>query len=89
MLHFELCYYRLIEYAIAHGCKRFEGGAGGEQKLKRGFLPQRTYSAHWIRHRGLGQAIADYLGREARAVDEAMRLCRDASPFTQTPKAKP
>ena len=87
MLHFELCYYRLIEYAIAHGCKRFEGGAGGEQKLKRGFLPRRTYSAHWIRHPGFGQAIADYLGREAQAVDEAMRKCRDASPFARWERA--
>ena len=83
MLHFELCYYRLIDYAIAHGFERFEGGAGGEQKLKRGLLPQRTYSAHWIRHPGLGRAIADYVQREARAVAEEMRLCEEASPFAR------
>jgi len=84
MLHFELCYYRLIEYAIAHGLVRFEGGAGGEQKLKRGLLPQRTFSAHWFRHPALGHAIAEYVKREARAVDEEMRLCQAASPFART-----
>jgi predicted N-acyltransferase len=89
MLHFELCYYRLIEYAIARGIGRFEGGAGGEQKLKRGFLPQRTHSAHYIRHPGLARAIADYLAHEARAVDEEMRLCLDASPFVHLPGEEP
>jgi hypothetical protein len=64
------------------------GGAGGEQKLKRGFLPQRTFSAHWIRHRGLERAVAEYWAREARAVDEDMRLCLDAAPFARTQPAK-
>jgi len=86
MLHFEICYYRLIEYAIAHGLHGFEGGAGGEQKLKRGLLPQPTYSAHWIRHPGLERAIADYVKREARAVAEEMRLCQEASPFARGPQ---
>jgi predicted N-acyltransferase len=74
MLHFELCHYRLIEHAIARGIERVEGGAGGAQKIKRGFLPVRTYSAHWIRHRGIGRAIAEYLKEEAKAVDEEIRL---------------
>jgi predicted N-acyltransferase len=81
MLHFELCFYRLIEYAIDHGFERFEGGAGGEQKLKRGLLPRRTFSAHWIRHPGLAQAIADYVAQEAEAVRGEMAGQMEASPF--------
>ncbi len=83
MLHFELCFYSLIEYAIANRLDRFEGGAGGEHKLKRGFLPQRTYSAHWIRHRALAHAIADYVAREAEAVHDEMRAFLDHSPFAR------
>jgi predicted N-acyltransferase len=86
MLHFELCYYRLIDHAIAHRLGRFEGGAGGEQKLKRGLLPRRTYSAHWIRHPALSHAIADYVRREARAVEEEIRIGREASPFARGPR---
>ena len=65
MLHFELCYYRLIERAIDRGHARFEAGAQGEHKLLRGFEPSPTYSAHWIRHPGLAAAIEDYCQREA------------------------
>jgi predicted N-acyltransferase len=89
MLHFELCYYRLIDYAIAQGYDRFEGGAGGEQKLKRGLLPQRTHSAHWIRHPGLRRAIADYVEREARDVAEEIRRCEEASPFARPSRQRP
>ncbi|KPV39593.1 hypothetical protein AN478_10675 [Thiohalorhabdus denitrificans] len=63
-LHFEVCFYRGIDYAIAHGLERFEGGAQGEHKLKRGFVPTITSSAHWIRHPGLRQAVGDFLERE-------------------------
>ena len=83
MLHFELCFYRLIEHAIAHRLGTFEGGAGGEQKLARGLLPQRTYSTHWIRHRGLAHAIGDYIAREAKAVEAEMRACLAHSPFAR------
>lgn len=81
MLHFELCFYRLIEYAIDHGLEGFEGGAGGEQKLKRGLLPRRTFSAHWIRHPALAQAIADYVAQEAEAVQAEMAQQMEDSPF--------
>ncbi|HKJ87218.1 MAG TPA: peptidogalycan biosysnthesis protein, partial [Gammaproteobacteria bacterium] len=64
-LHFEVCFYRGIDYAIEHGLGRFEGGAQGEHKLKRGFVPTVTSSAHWIRHPGLREAVADFLAREA------------------------
>ncbi len=89
MLHFELCFYRLIEYAIAHGLDGFEGGAGGEQKLKRGLLPRRTFSAHWIRHRVLAQAIADYVEQEAETVREEMRAHLDSSPFARREECGP
>ncbi len=51
-LHFELCYYRAIDWAIEHGLKRVEAGAQGRHKIQRGYLPQPTYSAHWIAHTG-------------------------------------
>ncbi len=80
-LHFELCYYQLIEFAIASGLVRFEAGAQGEHKLKRGLLPSPTYSIHWIRHPGLAEAIAEFLPRETQAVEEEMRFFAEHSPF--------
>ena len=69
-LHFELCYYQAIDYAIAHGLARVEAGAQGSHKLARGYLPCETYSAHWIADPGFRQAIADYLERERHYVRE-------------------
>jgi uncharacterized protein len=71
-LHFEVCYYQAIDFAIARGLKRVEAGAQGEHKLARGYLPSITYSAHDIADPRLRRAIADYLERE-RAHVEAMR----------------
>jgi hypothetical protein len=84
MLHFELCFYRLIEYAIANGLRTFEGGAGGEHKLKRGFLPRRTHSAHWIRHPGLARAVVDYIDLEAQQVAAEVRAGLASSPFAHS-----
>jgi uncharacterized protein len=81
MLHFELCYYRLIERAIERRCTLFEAGAQGEHKLKRGLGPAFTHSAHWIRHRGLSEAIASFIEREAVAVAEETRTYAEHSPF--------
>ncbi len=81
MLHFELCYYQLIERAIARGCTRFEAGAQGEHKLKRGLAPAFTHSAHWIRHAGLRGAIANYLEQEAPAIEESLREYAEHTPF--------
>jgi uncharacterized protein len=64
-LHFETCYYQAIEFCIARGIKTFEGGAQGEHKLARGFLPTRTYSAHWLAHPGFSDAIEEFLARES------------------------
>jgi predicted N-acyltransferase len=63
-LHFEICYYQAIEWAIAHGLPRVEAGAQGEHKLARGYMPTPTYSAHWIADRGLRNAVARYLVEE-------------------------
>lgn len=67
-LHFELCYYSGIEYAIAHGLSRFEPGAQGEHKLARGFEPVPTWSAFWIADGRMRELVARYLAREADAV---------------------
>jgi uncharacterized protein len=64
MLHFEVCYYQAIDYAIAHGLGCVEAGAQGEHKLARGYLPRTTYSAHFIADPALRRAVADYLNRE-------------------------
>jgi predicted N-acyltransferase len=81
MLHFELCYYQLIERAIARRYTRFEAGAQGEHKLKRGLGPAFTHSAHFIGHRGLREAIASFVEREAVAVEESLREYAEHTPF--------
>lgn len=68
-LHFELCYYQAIEYAIERGLRHVEAGAQGPHKVQRGYLPVRTFSAHWIRHPGLRDAVARYLDGEREAVE--------------------
>ncbi|MEX1148045.1 MAG: GNAT family N-acetyltransferase [Sphingomonadales bacterium] len=80
-LHFELCYYRAIDYAITHGLKRVEAGAQGPHKLARGYLPTPTFSAHWIEHPGLRDAVARFLERERRLVSNDMAALGDYSPF--------
>jgi predicted N-acyltransferase len=81
MLHFELCYYRLIERAIERRQTLFEAGAQGEHKLKRGLAPAFTHSAHWIRHEGLADAVRDFVQREAAAVAEEVRDYARHAPF--------
>lgn len=80
-LHFELCYYRLIDRAIARGLVRFEAGAQGEHKIKRGFLPAPIRSAHFVAHPLLRDAIESFLPREAAGVAEAMDELGELSPF--------
>jgi len=83
LLHFELCYYRLIERAIERGYTRFEAGAQGEHKLKRGLLPAYTHSAHYIRHPKLSEAVDEFLRRETEAIKEQQALYNDQSPFRE------
>ncbi len=80
-LHFELCYYRAIDFAIAHGLARVEAGAQGEHKIQRGYLPKPTYSAHYISHAGLREAVAGFLEQERRAVAREMAALEEYSPF--------
>jgi predicted N-acyltransferase len=80
-LHFELCYYQAIEYAITHKLKRVEAGAQGEHKLARGYLPVTTHSAHYIADAGLRRAIADYLARERAYVEAAGNELAALAPF--------
>lgn len=82
-LHFELCYYQAIEYCIAHGLERFEGGAQGEHKLARGLGPVRTTSAHWIADPRFRRAIGDYLTRERLSIDGYVDELHERSPFRQ------
>jgi uncharacterized protein len=83
-LHFEVCYYQAIDFAIRRGLKTVEAGAQGEHKIARGYLPQTTYSAHYIADPGLRRAIADYLRHERAYVAEAARELTDAGPFRKT-----
>ena len=80
-LHFEVCYYQAIDYAIAHGLARVEAGAQGEHKLARGYMPTTTYSAHWIADPGLRRAIARYLQEERAAVAEAITELSEYGPY--------
>lgn len=80
-LHFELCYYQAIEFAIECGLRRVEAGAQGEHKLARGYLPVTTHSAHHIRHPGLRQAIADYLDEERREMARRGAALAEAGPY--------
>jgi len=88
-LHFEVCYYQAIDFAIRHGLKVVEAGAQGEHKIARGYLPQTTYSAHYIADPGLRRAIADYLKRERAYVAEAGRELAAAGPFRKAEDEAP
>lgn len=80
-LHFELCYYRAIDWAIEHGLQRVEAGAQGRHKIQRGYLPKPTFSAHWITHAGLRRAIGDFLNDERRGIRAEMAALSEQSPF--------
>ena len=80
-LHFEMCYYRAIEYCIARKLDGFEAGAQGEHKILRGFMPVLTRSAHWVRHDAFRKAIEDFLIREDRGVRAYISEMRNHSPF--------
>jgi predicted N-acyltransferase len=83
-LHFELCYYRAMDFAIAHGLSRVEAGAQGEHKLARGYLPSPTWSLHWMRDPGFASAVGEYLQAERDAVDEEISVLTDYGPFKKT-----
>jgi predicted N-acyltransferase len=80
-LHFELCYYQAIQYAIEHRLARVEAGVQGEHKISRGYLPTTTYSAHYIVDPGLRRAIDDFLKRERAYVTAAGEELAQSAPF--------
>jgi len=80
-LHFEVCYYQAIDYAIAHNLAVVEAGAQGEHKLARGYSPVSTHSAHWIAHPGLRHAVADFLDTERPAVKQEQAMLETFTPF--------
>ena len=83
-LHFELCYYQAIEWAIDHGLARVEAGAQGQHKIARGYLPRPVYSAHWIADPRLREPVMRFLEQERAAVDQEMEWLEEAfSPFRQ------
>jgi uncharacterized protein len=88
-LHFEVCYYQAIDFAIHRRLNVVEAGAQGEHKIARGYLPQTTYSAHHIADPGLRRAIADYLKRERAYVAEAGRELSELGPFRKVADEAP
>lgn len=83
-LHFELCYYQPLEWCIAHGVQRFEGGAQGEHKMARALLPTPTVSAHWLANPVLARAVTQYLERESTAVNEYREVLQEHSPLRKS-----
>jgi len=83
-LHFETCYYQAIEFCIHNKIRWFEGGAQGEHKLARGFLPVRTCSAHWLAHPKFACAIEDYIARETTLISSHVEELQRRSPFRET-----
>jgi predicted N-acyltransferase len=80
-LHFEAAYYQPLEFCIEQGIQVFEGGAQGEHKMARGFLPTRTWSAHWLAHPSFADAVERFLEREAGGIDEYIDELNDRNPF--------
>jgi predicted N-acyltransferase len=83
-LHFEICYYQAIDFAIAHGLARVEAGAQGSHKLSRGYRPVPTYSAHYLADPHLRDAVAHYLEAERRAVVDEIAALDEMGPFRKT-----
>ncbi|MCA8867081.1 MAG: N-acetyltransferase [Rhodobacteraceae bacterium] len=83
-LHFELCYYQAIDFAIARGLGRVEAGAQGEHKLARGYLPVATHSLHWLAEDGFRRAVQQFLTEERRVVDQDIEILTSYGPFKRT-----
>ncbi len=85
-LHFETAYYQSLEFCIRQQIRCFEGGAQGEHKMARGFLPQTTWSAHWLRHPAFSNAIEDFLRRECKGMSLYMDELNERNPFRPSAK---
>jgi predicted N-acyltransferase len=80
-LHFETAYYQPLEFCIANGIATFEGGAQGEHKMARGFLPQKTWSVHWLAHPAFADAVERFLERESGGIDDYISELNERNPF--------
>ncbi|MFT9215149.1 MAG: GNAT family N-acetyltransferase, partial [Acetobacter malorum] len=88
-LHFELCYYRAIDFAIAHGLKRVEAGAQGEHKIQRGYVPSLTHSAHWLENSSLRSAVSAFLAEERPAIRAEAEALSAFSPYKKDESGQP
>lgn len=82
-LHFEACYYQPLQWCIAHGYQRFEGGAQGEHKMARALMPVKTTSAHWLAHPAFADAVDKFLAREGKGIENYLEHLQERSPFRQ------
>ena len=80
-LHFEACYYQGLEYCINNGMQRFEPGAQGEHKIARGFLPAKTWSAHWIADERFKAPIEQFVNHELKGMEHYIAELQEHSPF--------
>jgi predicted N-acyltransferase len=80
-LHFETAYYQPLEFCIERGLAAFEGGAQGEHKMARGFLPQKTWSAHWLAHPAFSDAVERFLEQESGGIAAYMDELDERNPF--------
>ena len=74
-LHFELCYYQAINFAIENNIQTVEAGAQGEHKLQRGYMPKKTWSAHWIKNEKFSRAIENFLNEEKNMINTYKKGC--------------
>lgn len=84
-LHFDACYYQPLQWCIAHGYRRFEGGAQGEHKMARALMPVKTTSAHWLAHPSFADAVERFLAREGTGIENYMAHLDARSPYRQRP----
>ncbi len=87
-LHFECAYYQPLELCIERGIRTFEGGAQGEHKMARGFLPVVTHSAHWLGHPAFANAVEEFLARETRGIQHYVDELREHNPFRTPSEAR-
>ena len=83
-LHFEACYYQPLQWCIANGVQRFEGGAQGEHKMARALMPVSTHSAHWLADTRFSKAVEEFLNREGRGIDNYLEHLDERNPFKRT-----
>ena len=87
LLHFEACYYAPLDWCIANGYRRFEGGAQGEHKMARGLMPVTTHSAHWLTDARFARAVDDFLAREGEGVAGYLAELDERTPFKRPPES--